>query len=118
MQKHRNEDQLRPSVGWAGDRIEIIEQTKLPGEFTLLVLASVDDVVDAIYRLAVRGAPAIGACGALGMVVGLDERRPRESSSARTALAELITAIITEVGVLRPPYESSIRAAFTAGGDQ
>jgi methylthioribose-1-phosphate isomerase len=86
-------DGLRPSVTWTGDRIEIIDQTKLPGEFTLLELASVDDVVDAIYRLAVRGAPAIGACGALGMVVGLDERRPRDSSSARTALAELATVI-------------------------
>ncbi len=84
---------LRPSVSWTGNQIEIIDQTKLPGEFTLIELATVDDVVDAIYRLAVRGAPAIGACGALGMVIGLDERRPRDSSSARTALAELATVI-------------------------
>ncbi len=88
-----NLDALRPSVAWTGDRIEIIDQTKLPGELTILELATVDDVVDAIYRLAVRGAPAIGACGALGLVVGLDERRPRDSSSARTALAELAAVI-------------------------
>ena len=86
-------DPLRPSVAWTGDRIEIIDQTRLPGELIVLELATVDDVVDAIYRLAVRGAPAIGACGALGLVVGLDERRPRESSTARTALAELAAAI-------------------------
>ncbi|MDX2342640.1 MAG: S-methyl-5-thioribose-1-phosphate isomerase, partial [Acidimicrobiia bacterium] len=30
--------------------------------------------------------------------------------------AELITAIITEVGVLKPPYEQSIRTAFESGG--
>jgi methylthioribose-1-phosphate isomerase len=86
-------DALRPSVAWAGDRIEIIDQTRLPGELTIVQLSTVDDVVDAIYRLAVRGAPAIGACGALGVVVGLDERRPRDSSSARTTLADLAAAI-------------------------
>jgi methylthioribose-1-phosphate isomerase len=86
-------DALRPSVAWAGDRIEIIDQTRLPGELTIVQISTVDDVVDAIYRLAVRGAPAIGACGALGVVVGLDERRPRDSSSARTTLAELAAAI-------------------------
>jgi methylthioribose-1-phosphate isomerase len=56
-------------------------------------LTSVDDVIHAIRALAVRGAPAIGACGALGVVVGLDERRPREPSHARAALAELIEII-------------------------
>ena len=86
-------DGLRPSVAWTRDRIENNDQTRLPGEFTLHELASVDDGVDAINRHALRGAPAIGACGALGMVVGLDERRPRDSSSARTALAELAAVI-------------------------
>jgi len=86
-------DALRPSVAWAGDRIEIIDQTRLPGEFAILELATVDAVVDAIYRLAVRGAPAIGACGALGLVVGLDERRAHGPSSARSALVHLTDVI-------------------------
>lgn len=86
-------DALRPSVAWVGDRIEIIDQTELPGELVVIELTTVGAVVDAIYRLAVRGAPAIGACGALGLVVGLDERSPRDASSARLvlgALAEII----------------------------
>ena len=89
---------LRPSVAWVSDHIEIIDQTKLPGSLEILELASVDAVVDAIYRLAVRGAPAIGACGALGMVVGLDERRPGNASSARTTLVDLAD----EIGSARP----------------
>jgi len=32
--------------------------------------------------------------------------------------ADLITGIITDVGVLRPPFEESIRAAINAGGDR
>jgi len=82
-------DALRPSVAWAGDRVEIIDQTRLPGELVVVELDSVDAVVDAIYRLAVRGAPAIGACGALGLVVGLDEREPSDVLSARVALDDL-----------------------------
>jgi len=86
-------DALQSSVAWVDDKIEIIDQTKLPDEFTVVELSSVDAVVDAIYRLAVRGAPAIGACGALGIVVGLDERRPLDISDARTALDELVDVI-------------------------
>ncbi len=86
-------DALQPSVAWVDDRIEIIDQTRLPGEFVTLELRTVDDVVDAIYRLAVRGAPAIGACGALGVVVGLDEFRPHEASSARSELVRLAAVI-------------------------
>ncbi len=86
-------DTLRPAVAWVGDRIEIIDQTELPGELVVVELDSVDAVVDAIYRLAVRGAPAIGACGALGLVIGLDEREPSDVSSARAALDQLAEII-------------------------
>jgi methylthioribose-1-phosphate isomerase len=84
---------LRPSVLWAGDHIEIIDQTKLPGSLEILALRAVGEVVDAICRLAVRGAPAIGACGALGMVVGLDEATPSDVESARRALDDLVVTI-------------------------
>jgi methylthioribose-1-phosphate isomerase len=88
-----NPDDLRPSVLWTGSAIEIIDQTRLPGEVVILSLATVDDVVDAIYTLAVRGAPAIGACGALGVVVGLDECRPRDPFHARAELVDLAETI-------------------------
>jgi methylthioribose-1-phosphate isomerase len=58
-----------------------------------MTLRTVDEVVDAIYRLAVRGAPSIGACGALGMVVGLDEMAPASVAGAREALDELADRI-------------------------
>lgn len=111
-------DALRPSVAWVDDRIEIIDQTKLPGSFEILELATVEAVIDAIYRLAVRGAPAIGACGALGMVIGLDERRPGDASSARATLVDLAE----EIGSARPTavnlrwaVERVVRAASDGG---
>lgn len=51
----------------------LIDQTKLPTELSELVLTTVEGVFDAIVRLSVRGAPAIGCAAAYGIVVGLDE---------------------------------------------
>ena len=62
-----------PTINWTGQEIEIIDQTLLPDELKVIRLKSVEDVVDAIKRLAIRGAPAIGACGAYGVVVAIDQ---------------------------------------------
>jgi methylthioribose-1-phosphate isomerase len=61
------------SVRWApsGDAVRIIDQTRLPGELVERDLRTVAEVVDAIRALAVRGAPAIGVAGAIGLVATL-----------------------------------------------
>jgi methylthioribose-1-phosphate isomerase len=66
-------DRLRSAVGWRDGHLEVIDQTALPGQLRVLRLAGVAEVVDALRRLVVRGAPAIGVCGAFGVVVGLAE---------------------------------------------
>ncbi|MCA8911501.1 MAG: S-methyl-5-thioribose-1-phosphate isomerase [Planctomycetes bacterium] len=66
---------LPPTVEWQGDaqtgRMVIIEQTLLPDELKLVELTELDPVIDAISRLAVRGAPALGVAGAFGAVIAL-----------------------------------------------
>lgn len=57
------------SVTWTGDAVEIIDQRLLPAKLEILRLETVDDVVDAIDKLAVRGANAIGSVGALGVAM-------------------------------------------------
>jgi len=84
---------VRSAVAWAGDHIEIVDQTKLPSSYEILELRTTDQVVDAIYRLAVRGAPSIGACGGLGIVVGLDEAAPSDADAARAVLDRLVETI-------------------------
>ena len=61
------------SVRWSanGDAVDIIDQRLLPGTLLRRELRSADDVCDAIITLAVRGAPAIGVAGAMGLVVAL-----------------------------------------------
>ncbi|NKQ54112.1 S-methyl-5-thioribose-1-phosphate isomerase [Amycolatopsis sp. K13G38] len=57
---------MRRTIDWDEDAVVIIDQCALPGAFSTLRLRTVDELIDAIRRLAVRGAPALGAAGALG----------------------------------------------------
>ena len=47
--------------------VKIIDQRKLPHEFILVDLKTVDDAIKAITDMYVRGAPLIGVTGAYGM---------------------------------------------------
>jgi methylthioribose-1-phosphate isomerase len=78
---------MRDAIEWADDRLEVIDQTLLPGKLEMRALRSVDDVVDAIERLVVRGAPAIGVCGAFGVVLGLRDGEELDSAAHRIATA-------------------------------
>jgi len=62
---------VRNSIEWVGDHLEVIDQTKLPAALEMRELRTVADVVDAIERLVVRGAPAIGITAAYGVELGL-----------------------------------------------
>lgn len=57
------------SIVWADGAIVTIDQRALPHEVRELRITTVDEVIDAIKTLAVRGAPAIGVCGAFGVVI-------------------------------------------------
>ena len=57
------------SLDWAGDCLRMVDQTRLPDTYEVLEIDNVPDLVDAIRRLAVRGAPAIGVAGGFGVVL-------------------------------------------------
>jgi methylthioribose-1-phosphate isomerase len=63
------------AIRWSDDgrAIRIIDQRRLPGAEVYRELRTVEEVRDAISTLAVRGAPAIGIAGAMGMVIAVDE---------------------------------------------
>jgi methylthioribose-1-phosphate isomerase len=62
-------------IRFADGRLELLDQTELPARELWLSCPDVETVADAIRRLAVRGAPAIGVAAAWGLVVavGFDE---------------------------------------------
>jgi methylthioribose-1-phosphate isomerase len=90
--------ELRSAVAWRDGRLEAIDQTLLPERLVVLELRTVAEVVDALRRLAIRGAPAIGVAAAFGMVLGLDERRTATAERACAALEE----IAAELEAARP----------------
>ena len=67
--------------------VEILDQRRLPGEEVYLTLSSVEEVAGAIEDLAVRGAPAIGCAGALGLALAARTSRARDVAELRAELA-------------------------------
>ena len=59
------------AVEWTGEGLSLIDQTALPHRLDRIAVREVDQLVDAIVRLVVRGAPAIGAAGAYGVAIAL-----------------------------------------------
>lgn len=73
------------SIDWHDDHIVAIDQTKLPGELVVLDIHTVEDLIAAIKRLAIRGAPALGAAGALGAALAIRGRPDADLAALRAA---------------------------------
>ena len=88
------------SVRWTDDGrgVRIIDQRLLPGELVERELRTLDDVRDAIRTLAVRGAPAIGIAGAMGLVAVLS---PNESARRDVLLADA-ARVAADIAATRP----------------
>ena len=69
---------ITPTIVWQNDRVKLIDQTKLPLEEEYINTDDYRVVCDAIYRLAIRGAPAIGVAGAYACVLAANEIQATE----------------------------------------
>jgi methylthioribose-1-phosphate isomerase len=57
-------------IEWLGDRIRILDQTRLPSEEVYIETSDYKEIAIAIDELKVRGAPLIGVAGAYGLALG------------------------------------------------
>ena len=57
-------------IEWLGDRVRILDQTRLPQKEAYLELGRYQDIASAIVELKIRGAPAIGVAVAYGIALG------------------------------------------------
>ena len=62
-----------PTIEWNKGQVRLIDQTKLPLEEEYIKTDDYQVVCDAIYRLAIRGAPAIGVAGAYACVLAANK---------------------------------------------
>jgi methylthioribose-1-phosphate isomerase len=78
--------------GWA---VDIIDQTRLPHEFSVKTLASMQDAAEAISVMRVRGAPLIGATAAYGLALAMRESATGQNldRAAASLLATRPTAV-------------------------
>jgi methylthioribose-1-phosphate isomerase len=68
------------TIFWAGDKIKLIDQTLLPNKFKYIICGDVKRLWRAIKWLEVRGAPAIGIAGALGVALGAKNSKAKTSA--------------------------------------
>ncbi|MDQ2818290.1 MAG: S-methyl-5-thioribose-1-phosphate isomerase [Candidatus Eremiobacteraeota bacterium] len=85
-----------PSIEYRDGALRLIDQTKLPAEVAVVELRTVGEVADAIKRMVVRGAPAIGISGAYAMAMAASAAAA-VSAEAGTFLGRLAEAAQTLV---------------------
>ena len=90
------------NIEWIGDaatgHLRLLDQTRLPNEQVYLDCHDVQSVWEAIKRLSVRGAPAIGIAAAFGCVIGV-QRADDVQTSLRKAAEHLATSRPTAVNL-------------------
>jgi methylthioribose-1-phosphate isomerase len=85
------------SIEWLGNVLRILDQTKLPRETAYRDAVSYEEVAEAIERMEVRGAPAIGAAVAYGYVLGALEYKGN-----REGLTSFMETVQTRLAQTRP----------------
>jgi len=126
------------TIDWVDHHIRLIDQTRLPDELMVLDIKSVDSLVDAISRLAVRGAPALGVAGGFGValamstltggmipraVAAIREARPTAVNLARgvdrvaARMSEGFDAVLREAEQLRDDEIEASTAMGELGAD-
>ena len=73
------------ALRWRGDRLELLDQRRLPEETVYVTCRTAAETADAIRDMVVRGAPAIGCAAAFGIV--LDAKRGADLADAHARLA-------------------------------
>jgi S-methyl-5-thioribose-1-phosphate isomerase len=90
------------TIDWIDGAVVIVDQTALPGRTVQLRLSTVEELVAAIQRLAVRGAPALGVAGAMGVALAAKQYNDDDLDDAVHRLANARpTAVNLARGVRR-----------------
>ena len=106
-----------PAVAWSPDgrALRFLDQRALPSREVVTDACVLDEVVEAIRTLAIRGAPAIGVGAAIGLVVALEHAADGASARVRADLpafaARLIGARPTAVNLAWAVGRLVLRAA-------
>jgi methylthioribose-1-phosphate isomerase len=76
---------MRPTIEWAGDKIIMIDQRRLPLEEVWVECRTYEQAAEAIETMVIRGAPAIGVAAAMGIALGMLDVKAGEDRTAAYA---------------------------------
>lgn len=85
-------------IDWLGDRVRILDQSRLPGEEVYLELGDYREVASAITELKIRGAPAIGVAGGYGIALGA----LKIESEQKGDFLKKLDAVMATIAATRP----------------
>jgi methylthioribose-1-phosphate isomerase len=83
------------TIAWTGSAARLIDQTKLPTEVVYVDITDEKQMWDAIKRLVVRGAPAIGVAAAFGVYLGVRDFPEIDSKAFLTRVDEVCAYLAT-----------------------
>ncbi len=87
-----------PTVEWKDGAVRLLDQSRLPGAVEFLDCRDYQAVADAIRKLKVRGAPAIGVTAALGVALGAQSVHTTDYP----AFAQAVLTICDRLAATRP----------------
>ena len=109
------DDPIPPTIAWVDGVVRMIDQRLLPGRLAFLDATTVDELCQAIRTLAVRGAPALGVAGAMGMalahVTGVDPRDAEARIVATRPTAVNLAWGVAQVRGVADPVAGAVRLA-------
>ncbi|MCE2697553.1 MAG: S-methyl-5-thioribose-1-phosphate isomerase [Anabaena sp. 49633_E8] len=95
-------------VIWHNNSVSLIDQTRLPNEYTVVEIHRSEDMAQAITTMIVRGAPAIGVAAAYGMYLGAREIETSE-------IQEFLTKLETVANLLRSTRPTAVNLFWAIG---
>ncbi len=73
---------MLPTIEWREGKVIMIDQRKLPGEEIYIECRTHEDVAEAIEKMVIRGAPAIGVAAAFGLALGFSRIKDAAGADA------------------------------------
>ncbi len=86
------------TIAWKKGSVELIDQTLLPQELVRKDCRGLEEIAEAIEKLRIRGAPAIGIAAAFGVVLGAQEIQ----TDKRQAFLKELDQKIDRIAATRP----------------
>ncbi len=83
-----------PAITFENNELKIIDQTLLPRRLAYVPINSIQDCVEAIKELKVRGAPAIGICAAYGLYIVAHSFRDKGNDHFRQLMDDACQQLI------------------------